>query len=99
MDATQVLLQAFHLIIQSQINITKALESESVVSQSTVNFTRKTIDPTCHTLKTFKFGETIASHLKIVSTPIVYRLSTSPVIPIIGKKYLFFSIIFYYFLS
>ena len=65
LDATQVLLQAFNLIIQSQINISKALETESVVS--TVNFTRKTIDPTCPTLKPFKFGEIIANHLKIVS--------------------------------
>lgn len=65
MDATQVLLSAFHLIMQSQINITKAMESESVVS--TVNFTRNTIDPTCPTLKPFKLGDAIASHLKIVS--------------------------------
>ncbi|CAG2102079.1 unnamed protein product, partial [Medioppia subpectinata] len=65
LDSTRVLLQAFNLIIQSQINITKALETESVVS--TVNFTRKVIDPTCPTLKPFKFGEIIASHLKITS--------------------------------
>ncbi|CAG2168217.1 unnamed protein product, partial [Oppiella nova] len=68
LDSTRVLLQAFNLIIQSQINITRALETDTAVVSSTVNFTRKVvIDPTCPTLKPFKFGEIIASHLKITS--------------------------------
>ncbi|XP_054163357.1 glutamate receptor 1-like [Oppia nitens] len=67
-DGTRVLLEAFNLIIQSQINFSKALESEAPVVVSTVNLTKNHIDPTCPTLKPFKFGEVIANHLKITST-------------------------------